>query len=167
MSILKRADISNLKVLIVQFSENDFEENKHYYLNKNHLKISGENEYIGEQKYTSINNYPGKPLIWFFVKVFNRVTGGKTSIVDDYDSYEKYFFNALTNSTISLDKYIVIVLGLPGRNDKRPELGIKSIYLPLPYEEETRIPIDSHLNAKGHQVVAENILNALVAVEFP
>ena len=160
LKILERADISNLKVLIIQFSNNDLKENKQFFLNNNHLKIRDESVYIELQKNSEINNYPGKPFIWLFDNILDRIKKGKYNPGAN-DIHGKYFFNALKHSSTSLDKYVVIVLGLDKDEGARPELGAQTFYLPLPDEGENRFPIDSHLNTKGHQSVADSILKIL------
>ncbi|MGV7222353.1 MAG: hypothetical protein ACQ9MH_12585 [Nitrospinales bacterium] len=160
LKILERADISNLKVLIVQWNNNDLYENKSFQLNNNHLKIRGENEYLELQKNSVINNYPGKPFIWLFGKILDQIKKEK-NIPRTNDIHEKYFFNALKHSPIPLDKYVVIVLGLERWGVMRPNVGSKTFYLPLPEVGEYRLPVDYHLNTKGHQLVADSILKIL------
>lgn len=168
MKILKRADTSNLKVLIIQYETNDFKENEQYFLNDGALPISAESQYINAQKLNANNYYPGKPLAWL-VKGFSRrlkSAFGPTPANTGMDLHQKYFLNALAHSTVPLDKLIVMVLRLPETKRKRPEIGAKTIYLQFPAGREYYMPIDLHMNRKGHEEISKNIIKRLAVAGY-
>ncbi len=167
---LSRFDCENLKYLIIQYCDNDFEENKEFFLSKNTLPIMSEEKYQSyvEKHLRRKNYYPGKYLNRTLKEVRHR-----NDQVENQKGEAEYFLNVLAHSKTSLDKVQIIVLetNMYAANDsdftqkiseeltKReyPEyieniqlLDVSKVLDPSHY-----FPLDGHLTEKGHKIIAE------------
>lgn len=82
MQFLNRADLSRLKYLIIQYDDNDLEENQNYLKNGRKLKISSRQywEYLANQEKCDRCYYPGAHFVGFIRSVFRlstRNAGGR------------------------------------------------------------------------------------------
>lgn len=121
MIVLRHLETKNLKYLIIQYCENDFDENREFFLKGNHLYTMSLEEY---ERNTILNNqskkyYPGKYIAlklekrW---KEFNKPhKKGQASgpQMDDVD----LFINAVMNSPVDLKNVQIVVFEAVGKDD--------------------------------------------------
>ena len=81
IALLEQLDISNTEALIIQYCSNDDLENKTFYFNNNHLKISSEEEYKKiKEAAAEINEY-------YFMKNMIYI-GGSILLNKGYETYQ-------------------------------------------------------------------------------
>jgi len=184
MMLLSRLDTSKMKYLVIQYSDGDYEENEEFLENGHRLPIRTENEYhelFSEQR-GAVNYYPGK----FMIKSIERITlelksyfPGHEWIEDEIESV--MFLNAfMAASDVQLASVKVLLLELnnycssDGKfisllnqriSDSSPEhiKNMEMIHLESVLEPSRHCyTLDDHMNAEGHQAVAEEISKAII-----
>lgn len=127
---LARFDTSRLTHLIIQFYDNDYEENTGYLNNKRQLTISSRQEYentVRSEQFNSIY-YPGKYFLnisQIFIKqsinkiapVFSLKTSGNGTDVTD-SKQAQAFLDVLSHAPVDFSKVKIIVL-YPGKDITR------------------------------------------------
>jgi hypothetical protein len=121
MIVLRRLETKNLKFLIIQYCENDFDENKEFFLKGNCLYTMGPDEY---QRFTDLNNQPkdyylGKYLSMKIEKKWKEVKKPKKT--QQETAFEKddvdLFINAVMNSPADLSKVQIVAFEAVGKDD--------------------------------------------------
>jgi lysophospholipase L1-like esterase len=178
MSLLDRLDASRLRVLIVQYSDNDLPENRTFRQDGNHLPIMSEAQYQNiVRHYTSQRSYyPGKYVYRLFLKVFRLEEPEPDQLrMDPATPTEEaeLFLNALTrasrtpldhvqlivfevNEQIRPSRPFIAALDEVRRRDANPAFIRSLIALdvaPLLTPDDF-YRLDDHMNARGHEVVA-------------
>ncbi|MDA8123583.1 MAG: hypothetical protein M0009_00115 [Deltaproteobacteria bacterium] len=190
MLSLGRLETGRLKYLIVQYCENDFDENREFLNQGNRLKTMSAEEYAG---YRALNNeakgyYPGKYLALKIAKKRNELRKpaakkeakepAKTNR-DDVD----LFLNALMNGPRDLSQVQIIVFDAVGKGDfDRPFIGklaerirggqypayIRNI-IPLDITKvitkEQYYVLDDHWRKAGHGAIAEALATIIQKAE--
>jgi len=177
MLVLKRLDTSRLRYLIIQYCENDDDENREFLLQGNRLRTMDRGTYerhVREQNKPR-DYYPGKYLgmkllkAWKEFKVSrNKEKATGTVAGDDVD----FFLNALMKGPPDLSKVQIIVLEAVGKNDfdrnfvKRLESRIQRGAYPPPIRnmafldvtkvltKEHYYVLDDHWTSAGHVAIA-------------
>jgi len=188
MMMLSRVQTDNLKYLIVQYSGNDYGENKQFYLDNNVLHTMTEEEY---NHYTDLYNrskdyFVGKYLL---MKVKKRIREFK--ITDEAEaSYQLnqdeigFFLNALIHGPVDLKGVQLIAFVVSGRNpadniDFTRGLKERILNKGLPPFIQNMIVLDTsiimkqnhfyvlddHPNRAGHAAIAHEITQAIEEVE--
>jgi hypothetical protein len=191
MLMLDRLDTSRLRVLIVQYSDNDLPENRTFRQDGNHLPIASEAQYQNVVRhYASQRSYvPFKYVYRLFLKVFRLEEPEPDQLrMDPATPTEEaeLFLNALTHaSRVPLDHVQVIVFEIneqirPSRpfiaaldevrrRDASPAFVRRLIALDVAprLTPEDFYRLDDHMNRRGHDVVggalAEQIANRALA----
>ena len=180
MMILRRVPTDRLQYLIIQYCENDYDENKAFYLNRNGLPTMSEAEY---RRYVEIDN---QPKAYFFGKYLkleikkrmdefkrDRTTENKPFDKDDVD----LFIHAIIHSQLDLKNVQIIAFAMNGRNPddnkafpatlkKRIATGNYPPYIRnmivLDFssilKDDHFYVLDDHLNRIGHEVIADVLL---------
>jgi hypothetical protein len=189
MILLRRLDTSNMKVLIIQYCENDEDENRAFYENGNHLPAMTAEEY---GRYTTMNlqpqnYYAGKYIFLKLEKKWKELkepkaqppTSSTAAPMDDVD----LFINAVLHGPVDLSKVQVITLEAVGKDDfdrsfiHRLTERIKAGNYPPPIKNMMTLDItkvikkddyyvlDDHWRKSGHEAIAEALLK-MVQVEY-
>lgn len=131
LKILERVNLDNLKYLIIQYCDNDFQENLTFSKNGNIIPIMSETMYesLKEKSQTSATYYFGKHSIYLIKVLIREVQKFMTSsskVTNVFNNAEnstaeevKVFLNAILNSTINLNDVVIIVFEVNSfsRND--------------------------------------------------
>lgn len=175
--ILDRIDVSKLKVVIIQYDPNDLEENESYFNNKNKLVIGNEAKYrdVIHQYEKGRRYFVGRytmKLIWWAIK-----PGQTQAAVEAEPRREvvRLFFNTILNvgrQDLSHVRLIVVDVTRDDefirtlremRGDVKYPAFIRNMTvldLSKQYTDEDYYFLDKHLNAKGHQRIADAILQS-------
>lgn len=178
MMLLDRLDASRLRVLIIQYTDNDLLENRTYKAEGNHLPIMTQTQYehVVRHYASQRSYYPGKYLFRLCMKVLRLEEPEPDQMKMDPASpteEAELFVNALTHaSRTPLDEVQIIVfeineqisparpfiaaLNEVKRRDGYPAFVRRLIPIdvaPLLTPKDFYI-LDDHMNANGHEVVA-------------
>ncbi len=181
MKILERVDRSKLKALIVQYCQNDYQENKTFCENRTTLPIMGKNEFdaiLAAHKQDSAY-YPGKYLQYLLPSLVRHQARAVLKPYrfddvspDEHDDEAKVFIYALLHAGVALEKIKIIVFEINGSNandsvfasslEKEIAAGDYPSWirkLKIVNAESFLTPdhyylIDDHMNPKGHSAVA-------------
>jgi len=190
MRLLGRLDLSNLKYLIIQYSSNDKEENLTFYKD-GQLQITKEAEFKKHLAFDNkrYQYYPGKYIVFHLRRVVNYLNDLPKSVYAKNNAAShppseslqaKAFINAI-HRVGSLDlndvQIIVIIINnyskspqgfLDALNQEKVNLKypvyiqkLQTVELASKLKEEHGYLLDVHLKAKGHQVIAEELLNVI------
>ena len=179
MTLLDRLDTSRMRVLIIQYTDNDQPENRTFRQIGGHLPIISETQYqtIVRHYASQRTYYPGKYVYRLFMKVFRleepEPDQVKMEPVTPTEEAE-LFLNALTRaSRTRLDNVQVIVfevneqlrpprpfiaaLAEVSRREGNPAFVRRLITLDTPrlLTPADFYILDDHMNAHGHQVVGD------------
>jgi len=180
MMILRRVPIDRLQYLIIQYCENDYEENMAYYLNHNVLPTMTEAEYRLNSK---MDNQPKAYFIgkYLMLEIKKRIDEFRHRKQKDTNPIDKddidLFLNAIIHSQLNLNNVQIIAFSMNGRNpdDNRafprelkkkiaagdfPTYIRKMIVLDFSdiLNDDNFYVLDDHLNHTGHQIIADVIL---------
>lgn len=180
---LKRIKTDSLKYLIIQYSDNDYEENREFIQNHFHLKISSEETYketcrghIKHHKYFLFKHVIFLPKIiakW----IMGKPVGTFDAEIPDENLNEQKAFLEVVNYTDFLPENItIIVFNMDYRKSKAdfipmlkkeienyPELKKKMLMIDFSKSltNEYFYILDDHLTAEGHRLVAGRILDQI------
>ena len=188
MTLLDRLDTSRLRVLIIQYSDNDLPENRAFRQFAGHLPITSEAQYQKIAQYYAAQRryYPGKYVYRLFMKVLrleepepDQVAMGSATPIEEAE----LFLNALTHaSRTRLDDVQVIVFEINERlQPPRPFIaaldevkrreGNPAFVRRLITLDTTRVLtptdfyiLDDHMNARGHQAVGNALADLVHAL---
>ena len=177
MLLLDRLDASQLRVLVVQYSDNDLPENRTFYGDGNRLPIMSEAEYqnIVRHYRSQRRYYPGKYVYRLFLKVFRLEAPEPDQLrMDSATPIEEaeLFVNAMMHaSRTALDHVQLVVfevneqirprpfiaaLDAVRRREANPAFIRRLIALdvaPLLTRADF-YQLDDHMNARGHAALA-------------
>jgi hypothetical protein len=182
MRLLDRLDTSQMKTLIVQYSDNDIEENLAFRDHQGALPIMPEaeynrtvQEYLRQQGY-----YPGKYLFGLFGKVLSLPAAEAKPVTSREEA--ELFLNTLAHGAKTpLDAVQIIVFELneqirpprlfianvavASRGEGHPEFirRLRPLDVAPLLEESDFYHLDDHLRPHGHEVIA----NALAKIMSP
>jgi lysophospholipase L1-like esterase len=193
MKILRDVPLDRLKYLIIQYCENDLEENREFYLNGDRLPIMSSETYhhLVELHQKSRKYFFGRYVL---LKLKKRIDEFKqrhlntntvspanagTSSRAPRDKID-LFINAIVKSRLNLTHVRIIAFVMNGRNpdDNKsfpkllkeriktgdyPDFIKHMIVLDLSdaLKEDDFFILDDHLNAAGHEVIAEKLLSVM------
>ena len=185
MTLLDRLDTSRLRVLIVQYSDNDLPENRAFRQSDGHLPITSETQYQKiVQHYASQGTYyPGKYVYRLLMKLLrleepepDQVTMGSATPAEEAE----LFLHALTHaSRTRLDNVQVIVFEVneqlrPPRpfiaalDEAKRRADHPAFVQRLITVDTTRVLtpadfyiLDDHMNARGHQGVGDALADLI------
>ncbi len=185
MTLLDRLDTSRMRVLIIQYTDNDQPENRTYRQLGGHLPIMSETQYQTIVRHYASQRayYPGKYVYRLFMKVFRleepEPDQVKMEFVTPAEEAE-LFLNTLTHAgRTRLDTVQVIVFEVneqlrPPRpfiaalDEVRRREGNPAFVRRLITLDTTRVLtpadfyiLDDHMNAHGHQVVGEALFDLI------
>lgn len=176
MRILDRIDRSRLKFLVLQFNENDYEENLVFY-RKGVLDGYPQEDVarLAQDYLRSLRYYPGKYLVFLsgYIKMKMQPAVPQPDISSDMREQVPLVIHALMYAgEAKLDGVTLVVLGnyeftcawkeIVSKGDY-PEFIKRAIPVNM-FDGFTKVhvlPLDTHLNAKGYRLIAENIVNSL------
>ena len=188
MIMLDRVQTDKLKYLIVQYSGNDYGENRHFYLNNNvlHTMTEGRYNYYTDFYNKSKRYFLGKYLL---MKIKKRLREFKTT-PEAEASYQfakddvGFFLNALINGHVNLIDVQIIAFVVNGRNpadniDFTRNLKERILDQKLPpfiknmvildtstiLKQNHFYVLDDHLNSAGHKVMADAIAKMIENAE--
>ena len=189
LEMLERANLDNLEYLIIQYCDNDFEENNVYLKNSNKLPVMSEEKYKLFNKYFESNAeyYFGKHSLNIssnFIGAITRLVidskSGKNEKVEEAEEVNA-FLNAVLNSNIDLTDIVVIVMEVNRYNkndslfvnklkdrllDKRFRSiakNIRTIDSSLILGNDNYYILDDHMNSSGHHVIAETLSEVILS----
>lgn len=176
---LERLDTSRLKLLIVQYCENDLWENLSYREAGNLLEISSRDKYAesiqsrGEVRYRF-----GQDLARVIGWQLDELTGRGRAAAAGRDAHREaatLFLTVLENAGVSLESVEVVTFEISNYGEVSPFVasmqsaldsgstpetvpGIQVIDAAALLEPSNYYRLDGHLNASGHHVVADAIV---------
>lgn len=181
---LKNIDSSGARFLLIQYCENDYEENRSFLNNNSTLKISPADklEELREGNYRMTRYYPGKHfslVATFWVKKrINRIrpvfkfSPDRYTRIASVQEQASAFMKVLINSGLHRFKGKIIIICLDNpykiqngfidevdkliKYDYAPTLqqNIVTVSLDSVLSEEDYYQLDPHLNPRGHEKVA-------------
>ena len=181
--LLKRVDRSKLRTLVLQFCDNDLDENIAYITNHGVLKVMDKDKYLQLQAQHEQNQryYPGK-MLFNMTLIFRelwRILPTEPSRQETHDKVST-LVNVLKNPPIPLDGIQLILFELNARNKNdsyfitalKEEIAatpapqylknIKLIDTTKILSEDDYYWYDDHLRASGHAKMARSIKNEIV-----
>jgi len=187
MTLLDRLDVSRLRFLILQYSDNDLLENQTFQARGDQLPITTEAEYDKVRRYYSGQHayYPGKYVYRLFMKAVrleapepDQLPMAPVSATDE----ARLFVNALAHAGHGqLDNVQVIVLEVNEQlQPRRPFIvaleqvkrepanpafvrGLTTLDLSVLLGPKDFYVLDDHMNPRGHQVVGEALAALITA----
>jgi hypothetical protein len=174
MLILKRTDRSRLRCLVIQYCNDDYDENLRFYLNGNRPQIMRAETF---QKLTARQSipqkyFPGKNLLLKFRKRIEEANPKIPAVTDRTDLTDvDLFLHVLKQNEEMLSALPIIVLEMNGKNQtniftaslrrkigdsKNPPFIQNMIVLDMSQYLNDRnfYVLDDHLNPGGHVIVA-------------
>jgi hypothetical protein len=188
IKILERIDLSKLKFLIIQYDDNDYEENITYYNNNNVLPIASKAEYesIVMQHMKNRKYYLGKHTFDLFPMLFEMIKKQFLGWQFSAGSMQKTntdtaaaFINAIINSPIKLKNNVSIIVFNVNtyHNNNLFTVSLNRIKstetFPNFIKNMTIIDIsefltsdkffilDDHLSSQGHKLIADNLIRII------
>ena len=184
MKMLDRLDTSNLKVLIIQYADNDLPENRTFHEQGGHLPIASEAQYQAiVAHYQSQQSYvPGKYVYRLFMKVLRLEAPEpdqlKMEVIPAAEEADLFLYALEHAGRTRLDGVQVIVFEMNKQEPTRPFIGaldrqcrgdghprFAQRLIALDVGPRLRTGnfylIDDHMNASGHQVVGEALAEVI------
>lgn len=188
MRALDLVDTSRLRYLILQYSDNDYEENKDFFRRKNKISVNTEAEQLGaiENARKERRYWPGR-YTWMAVKslpeAFRNLSHPKKNDPEFRRDKGFLFLNALMyahRADLSGVRVITFEINSHGGGDSGQDFFYSLVNTVLlndfpPFIKRMKVidfskrlkdrehyyVLDDHLNAKGHQAVADLTLQAM------
>jgi hypothetical protein len=184
MLLLDRLDTSRLRVLVVQYADNDLPENRTFRQGGNHLPIMSEAHYqdILRHYASQRSYYPAKYVYRLFMKVFGLEEPEPDQMrMDPVAPIEEaeLFVNALTQARAPLDHVQLIVFEINEQiRPSRPFIaaldtvrrraanpafirGLSALDVAALLTPDDFYRLDDHMNARGHAKVADALLEII------
>jgi hypothetical protein len=183
--LLDRLDTSRLRVLVVQYADNDLPENRTFRENHGHLPIMSEAQYqnIVRHYRSQRSYYPGKYVFRLFLKVFRLEEPEPDQLrMDPVTPSEEadLFVNVLAhasrapldgvqlvvlevNEQIRPSRPFIAALDAVRRRDANPPFIRELIALDIAplLTPDDFYRLDDHMNARGHEKVAAALARAI------
>lgn len=189
MRLLDRLDLSNAKILIIHYMQNDDIENHFFAKNRNVLRISSQETYEEtRQLYRSLKAYyPGKYIRLSLRYGLGMDIGphaapkGAPSSIELHDSRERLFLNAVMHAShADLTRMQIVVLNTDAdatfsmrlreeiqKGDYPPHIKKIKVLHPVPkMDRQCFFTLDEHMRVKGHAVVADELFFLLTSRRF-
>lgn len=184
LRLLERLDKSNLKYLIIQYSDNDVRENQYLYDNGG-LDITTKEKWqeVSEDHLARRDYFPGRYSLIVLFHGWQWLAQSRQSVNNAADSISdaeeaKYFVNALKSSRVNLNDYKVILFEINGHNNNdnnfidAVEKLIKTdgfvisdnfTFLHLEYKlsDDMYYIYDDHINNQGHRLISDEIVKLI------
>ena len=178
LSLLDRLDASRLRVLVVQYSDNDLPENRTFRENGNQLPIMSAAQYQNIVRYygSQRSYYPGKYVYRLFLKVFRLEEPEPDQLrMDPVTPAEEaeLFVHVLTHASRAVLDHVQLVvlevneqirparpfiaaLDAVRRRDANPAFirGLIALDVAPLLTPDDFYRLDDHMNARGHEKVA-------------
>lgn len=182
MMMLDRLDTSKMKYLVIHYISNDFDENSSYSKNKKFkAKSNQEYEQIKREYFNQKRYFPGKYivlLINYYQKTILNISAHATDIqieevTDNAQNEVDYYINSLLNvSHINFHNKILIIIGddyfINLLKEKKLQIisngnlkDIRFIDLQNTLDFKSYYDIDDHLNARGHEMLAKELMHLI------
>lgn len=185
MKLLDRLDTSRMRVLIIQYTDNDMPENRTFRQLDGHLPVMSETQYQKIVRHYASQRayYPGKYVYRLFMKVFRLEEPEPDQVKMDAvtpTEEAELFLHALTHaSRTPLDHVQVIVFEVneqlrPPRpfiaalDEVRRRAGNPAFVRRLITLDTPRVLtpadfyiLDDHMNAHGHQVIGDALVDLI------
>lgn len=186
MGMLRRIDTSDMKVLVIQYCRNDYEENKSFYENNNRLPVSSAADYrkIVDDYLLKSRYYYGRYTLKLLPAIIRHPFKLAASRLNPDDAVSvlqdqevEYFLHVLMNCTIPLNNVRIVVTELNTHNafsdtfitalavevvkEKYPDWirNMKVVNVSTILEEDDFFLIDGHINENGHRKVVDKLLS--------
>ena len=178
--LLRRLNIENIKYIIIQYCRNDFDENKAYFSVGGHLNTVSNEEYelISKVK-TGRHKSFASPGIGVVVRVFRKIAETVSSFLHengDQISEAEAFRNVLLKNMDLIKNKKIIILEINGHNKydnlfiSNAKEELRDLDLDLQFIDVSQFLtiddyyiLDNHMMARGHQKVAQAILQVINA----
>ena len=177
LMLLEKIDLQEVKYVFIQYSPNDWRENKKFF-EEGVLKIASQNKFNTRiQKYENDKKYYLGMYSNIFLKLVWQKFNSKLKILNHKDNAflaqsneAKHVLNALKKKSIDSlgPKFIIFSIGVYNKNDPKfiNELSallkessldkvISTVDISNIFNDEDYFTLDAHINVKGHQKVAE------------
>lgn len=184
MLMLKRLNTSNLRVLVVQYSDNDLPENRTFRLNSNHLPIMSDGQYqtivrhYGSQR----TYYPGKYVYRLLMKILRLEEPEPDQVrmepTPASQEAQLFLFTVEHGSGVRLDDVQIVAFEINEQLTARPFIAavdqerrrrgrapfinrmmVVDVAPHLTRDDFYRL--DDHMNARGHEKVAAALADAI------
>ena len=178
MKLLDRLDTSNLKVLIIQYADNDLPENRTFHQQGGRLPISSEAQYqtIVEHYRAQQSYFPGKYTYRLFMKVLRLEAPEpdqlKMEVIPPAEEAGLFLYVLEHAGRTRLDNVQVIVFEMNKQEPSRPFIAALDqerrrpeqppyVQRLIAFDVGPRLApgnfyvVDDHMNASGHKVVGE------------
>jgi lysophospholipase L1-like esterase len=186
MIMLDRVARGRLKYLIIQYSDNDYDENRYFASNNYSMSISSAEKYEQVRRFHKDNTeyYPGKHLLTLIKIIRSPDISISDPVASPYQPYEiDAFLQVLQNSRPDLRNLKIIVFEAnPYAVNNRPFLeNLKKQIKNPSYPDHIRnisvldlgkelnagryLTLDDHMNADGHRLIAERVTAVIQALE--
>lgn len=186
MIMLDRVARGRLKYLIIQYSDNDYEENRYFAGNNNQMNISTAEKYENIRRFHKDNTryYPGKHILTLIKIIKSPDISISGPVASPYQPYEiDAFLQVLQKSRPDLRNLKIIVfeanpyaanersflenLKKQIKNPSYPDYIRNMIVLDLGKELNAGkyLTLDDHMNADGHRLIAERVTAAIRKME--
>ena len=186
MIILDRVAKSSLKYLIIQYSDNDYDENRYFIANNYRMNISSAEKYENVCRFHQDNTkyYPGKHIITLIKILRTPDITISDPAASPYQSDEvDAFLQVLQKSRPDLRNLKIIVFEAnPYAANDRPFLENLKIQIKNPsypdyihnmtvldlgkeLNADRYLTLDDHMNADGHRLIAERLAAIIQELE--
>lgn len=186
MIMLDRVAKGGLKYLIIQYSDNDYDENRYFAGNNNQMNISSAEKYEHVRRFhkDSTGYYPGKHILTLIKIVRSPDISISDPVATPYRPDEvAAFLQVLQKSRPDLRNLKIIVFEAnPYAANDRPFLeSLKKQIKDSSYPDYLRnlivldlgkelnagryLTLDDHMNADGHRLIAERLTAVIQASE--
>lgn len=191
MRLLERLDLAGAEYLVIQYCDNDIQENsqltEHGEIN---ITTQEKRNSVIKKNQQNISYHFGKYTLltaWYAVqwlrkdKMFAGPAAGARAEGDvTADQEAKYYLNALLASKVDLSKMKIIVFEINDHNKNDTEFtgalkrisesgeypdwirSMKILDVSSRFTDDLYFVLDGHINAAGHRVLAEEIHQAIV-----
>lgn len=179
-ALLKQVDTSRTRVLIVQYCQNDYQENEDFF-DSGELNISPREKYVQarEDYLRKTRYYPFKHVI-HFPFLFLRALEGRSDREIQPDE-ARVFLNVIERSGVYEKVESIPVVPINGRRTNKDfitalkeelrdprwnpllKARIRPVDLSAELTEEYYNVLDDHLNEQGHELVAEALIRTMGA----
>ncbi|MFA5181885.1 MAG: hypothetical protein WC405_11230 [Syntrophales bacterium] len=186
MIMLDRVARGRLKYLIIQYSDNDYDENRYFALNNYRMSISAAEKYEGVRSFhkENIEYYPGKHILTLLKIIRSPDITISSPVASPFQPYEiDAFLQVLQKSRPDLRNLRIIVfeanpyaandrsfldnLKKQIKNPAYPDYIRNMIVLDLGKELNAGkyLTLDDHMNADGHRLIAERLTAVIQTLE--
>ncbi|MCK9195697.1 MAG: hypothetical protein M0P16_01805 [Syntrophales bacterium] len=186
MIMLDRVARGRLKYLIIQYADNDYDENRYFVANNHHMNISSAEKYEDVRRFHKENTeyYPGKHILTLIKILRSPDISISDPVASPYQSDEAdVFLQVLQKSRPDLRnlKIIIFEANPYAANDRSFLENLKKQIKDPSYPDYIRnivvldlgkelnagryLTLDDHMNADGHRLIAERLTAVIQTLE--